>query len=416
MRGLIFFLFIFFNFLNPISPILTILVDLLVLVSSRKIRFGHDSLFSIIVIGGIIIWIWSIFVMAINLHFDTYIFVKYLRMPIMAVILSGCVSNLKFKKETVINSFYYLCLCNLLMIGIELAVPGTREILAKIMNVARTDVASGIALGNRVMGLAGSYEFCAIMCIMLIVICYFKYKQKNSLIHLITIIISFASLIAVSRTGMLVGAAVLAFVMIGLFKAAKSYHRVIIGGFSFAGVFLAGYIIIPIVLNSSGLLDNAIETKYALEIVTSDYGSGTASELTSGGSHLNILKEPFTELVFGYGINSEDITTKKISTDIGYLEYICHIGIVGLCMVILMHLLLVKRLNEYRKSLHKLPASEDIQQLISVTIIYIAILFIFNYKLMLLYSRGTFELMTILVFAAVKLTKKHKELCVQNTI
>lgn len=399
-NGIVFFFFILFNFLNPVSPILTIFFDLIILVFSARSIFLRSKALSLIVVFGFIIWIWSLIVMCINLHFETYIIFKYLRMPIMAILLSLCISFIDFRKETVINSIYYLCLINLIAIGLELMIPSTRDIIASILNISRMDAASHFDF--RVLGIAGSFEFCSIMCIFLMVICYYKYKKKNSLLYLGLIIISFASMIFVSRTGMLIGAAILIFLMIGLYKSSRSnYYRILIGGFSFVGVFIAVSIVMPIIINSSGLFEEKIETKYELEFGT-DYGSGTASALTKG-SHLNILKEPIMELVFGYGINSENITTKRLATDIGYLEYICHIGIVGLVLVVLLHIRLLKYIFYLSKKIKKMPNSVDLQNLNHITIIYVLLLFVFNYKLMLLYSRGTFELMIILVFAIEKL-------------
>lgn len=413
MNGVLFFLLVFFNYLNPISPVVTIIVDLLILVLSGKRRFSFGKSSNLVIRIGFIIWLWSLFVMAINLRFDTYIFFKYLRMPIMAFLLMGCVSSLDFKGKTIINSLYFLCLINLIAVGIELLFPSSRELISQIFRTSREEV--GLSFNYRVLGLTGGFEICALLSILLMVVCSYKYKKDRSLFNLVVMFLSFASLAFVSRTGMIVGSAVLVLLMIEMFKSTKVYQKFFVGVFAFAAVSLAIYFVLPIVFNSSGLFDNTMESRYDVDFGR-DYGIGTATQLSAGGSHMNILKEPFIELLFGYGINSEDITTKHINTDIGYLEYICHIGFIGLTLVLLMHLLLLKNLIKENKRLKKDAEKNDIWIINRISILYIFLLLVFNYKLMLLYSRGTFELMVILIFAAEKLTNNQKQLWKQTTI
>ena len=412
MNGVLFFLLVFFNYLNPISPIVTIVVDLLILVLSGRAGFQQSKLSNIVIKLGIVIWIWALLVMAINLRFDTYIFFKYLRMPIMAFLLLGCVSSLKINEKIVLNSLYILCLANLVAIGMELLFPGTRVIMSHIFRTSREEVV--LAFNYRVLGLTGGFELCAILCIMLMVVASYTYKIDHSLFHLVVIFLSFVSLAFVSRTGMLVGLLFLVYLTMGLFKSSKTFHKVLIGLFAFAVVSLAIYFVLPIVFNSSGLFDETMESRYEVDFGR-DYGIGTATQLSAGGKHMNILKQPFVELLFGYGINSEDIQTKVVNTDIGYLEYICHIGFIGLGFVLLMHFLILKNLTQQNKRLKKIEGSDEIQIINRVSFSYIILLLIFNYKLMLLYSRGTFELMVILIFASEKLTNNKIQLWHQTT-
>lgn len=405
----LFFIFIFFNFLNPISPVLTIIIDVLIMMMAAKSEVVGGRMLSRIVVFCSVIWLWSLIVMLINNNLNTYIFFKYLRMPIMAIIISTCVSKLKFNSDIVLKSLYYLCLVNVLSIWIELYFPSTRDLIAKVLNISRVDAASFFE--NRVMGIAGSFESCSIMCILIMIIAYIKYQNKNSLIDLLVIFVAFASMIFVSRTGMLIGAFILIYMLFGLFKASKSYHKIIVGSFAFSIVFVTVAIMLPILINSSGLFEEAFETGYALEL-GEGFGSGTAGELTKGSSsHMNILKAPISELILGYGINSEDFAGKNIATDIGYLEFICHIGIIGLALVIILHLFIMKYIISSNKRIRRINNMSGVLSINRVNLMYLVVLFVFNYKLMLLFSRGTFELLLILLFASEKLLKNQRKQC-----
>lgn len=412
MKTFVFFLFLVFNFLNPISPILTIIIDLAIMTLAVKGGKIGGKLLSTIITIGFVIWLWSLFVMIINDNQNTYIFFKYLRMPIMAFVIYTCITKLDFNSDTVLKALYYLCVLNVISIWVELYIPGTRDIIAKVLNISRMEAAS--FFDSRVLGIAGSFEFCSIMCILLMILSYVRYINKNTLLDLIVILVAFASMIYVSRTGMLIGAGVLLYMLFGLFRKSKSYHKVVVGAFSFSIVFVAVAIMLPILINSSGLFEETFETAYALDLGTG-YGSGTAGELTKGSSsHMNILRAPLTELFIGYGINSEDYTGKNIATDIGYLEFICHIGIVGLFLVILLHLYILRHIVIMNKKIRCNPNLDGVFRINRVTIMFLAVLFVFNYKLMLLYSRGTFELLLILLFSSEKLLTNYRQKCLTN--
>ena len=408
MSTFVLFLFIVLNLINPYSPIITIGFNLLLLIFLNKsVPYSTSSLlYKSILIYSIIICIWAFFVMVVNFNINLYIAIKYLRMPITTWLIFNIIKYSAYTPTQLVKCIFFIGVINLVVIVLELVVPSTRDIIAGFIGISRMDAAS--YFDYRVLGITGSFEFCSILVTILMYILFLYYSRKRNFLYLPLILITYASLIFVSRTGMLFGAIILIYILGKLLKISRSFHKVFILVIISCAFALIGYTILPILINSSGLFETQMETTHMLDLGT-DYGSGTASALTSG-EHLNILKEPFVDQIIGYGINSEDFLEKKISTDIGYLEFVCHIGFIGLSFIIFMHLKILSSTILIQKSLTDSSNYFQIttKQIGEIIIFYIIMLFAFNYKLMLMYSRGTYDFMLILVFSFFKFYKLNK--------
>jgi hypothetical protein len=312
-------------------------------------------------------------------------------MPIMAYVIYIYIVSSRFTLKHLINALFWIGIANLAAIAIEVNYPPANIAIANFMNVPRMQIVERFSF--RVLGLASSYEFTSIVNCVFMVVCSMKYKYKPHILYLILMIVSFLSLIFVSRTGMLLGGVTLLILLFNLLYVAKGFHKVFVVTSLYTAGAIALLYVIPILVNTSGLFDTKMELDSNLQSnMSSEFSSGSAGQLT-GGSHLNILNRDFLDILVGYGVQTEDYKYARISTDIGYLEFIGQIGIIGLAMVLFLHIKLIHNIHKWNKYFH----SKSYKLLGSMIIGYIIIILALNYKLQLLYSRGAFEFMIILV-------------------
>jgi hypothetical protein len=120
-----------------------------------------------------------------------------------------------------------------------------------------------------------------------------------------------------------------------------------------------------------------------------DYGTtGTLDALTH--DHLEPLHRPLQELILGYGV---DPNTIGKTTDIGYVKFIYHLGVVGAFIIISLHICMLA--NVYVIAKYSKPHA-DIKLLANFLYIFMLIALVFNYKSLELYSRGTGDFIFLL--------------------
>ena len=151
---------------------------------------------------------------------------------------------------------------------------------------------------------------------------YYQFYYKEKWIYLLLSVASMAMTLFVSRTGMLIAAAAMAyFVVISLRKRGRL--RTVGIGMAVMCVVAMAYLVLPILASTNGLLfDISVNQNANVSYFTQDYSSanGSAYGLTHG--HLQVLEQlSGFEWILGAGNSS--------SSDIGYIQIIFQVGLVG---------------------------------------------------------------------------------------
>ncbi len=168
-------------------------------------------------------------------------------------------------------------------------------------------------------------------------------------------------------------------------------------------LFFATNILLPILANTNSLLIN-ISTSSANDIsyFTQDYRSTNGSVEALTNEHLIVYKNlDFFQLIFGAGNSSE--------SDIGYIQLLFQVGLTGLFIIIMMHIWATKR------TIYAHPINEDMKILQLFCVFYIILLSIFNYKILLLYSRGFYDFYILCFVYYITTQKKLEKRFINNT-
>ena len=120
-----------------------------------------------------------------------------------------------------------------------------------------------------------------------------------------------------------------------------------------------------------------------------DYGTtGTLAALSD--DHLTPLDRPPLDLIVGFAIDPNSVGRYS---DIGYVKFIYHVGIIGTSMIVFLHLrMMTLAFASIRKK--RIAVDERLLNYFLVWLIGSGLLF--NYKSLELYSRGTGDLIFII--------------------
>ncbi len=387
-KNAILFLFVFCNYYNPFSVFLTVIINLFLLIAfakGRNIRIDRK-----ILIFSLFILIWSIIIMVVRENVNTYVLGKYFRTTISTFLIMVICSQLRISIKNLTNILAVVFFLHIVAVGFQCIFPQLDIPVANFFGFDReSTVISQMSI--RKMGLSSSYDTASLISVSSMVFFFLWYVEKKKNIYLLISFLSLISTVRISRTGMVIGIILFVVLIIQLYFNSKGRKRLAPILFLFVGLFVLFRFILPIIAASTDtFLSN---TKYNdIDISNKDYTPGTVSGLTTG-SHLNALKDPLVDLIFGYGIDPNRVYGK--ATDIGYIKLIYHIGIIGLFIIILLYLYILKTVVKIKTKLLK---QTDQYMLSSFLIWYILLILLINYKSLEMYSRGSHDLLLIIFF------------------
>ena len=252
---------------------------------------------------------------------------------------------------------------------IEFLIPSTRDIIYSFLEDFH---GTGDDVPLRTKGLCSSYDEAGlVICVaQSFLYCLFR-KDRNKMVFACLIVTIIASLL-VSRTTMLVSGFFVSLMLLSFLKHEKKFFF---------------FFILPIVAIVAYYVYGLIEFYLAAENFEESYYSGSAEILTT--DRMLFLPQTYFGIIFGDGKN-------PVTSDIGYIKIIHMIGFFGLLLVLYLYYRtykLFKTCKQYNFEVYLFM------------LLFLALLIVFNYKLLMLYARGINDLYFLLIFMIIN--NKH---------
>jgi hypothetical protein len=364
------FLFIVNLYSSSFGTIIPIILNVLVLsfffLSRQKISLLNKYqintiLFSLIIVGATLISSIS------NLHFSSYVWGRNIRITISLILFALIANNFlyKIKSKEIIISLIITLLINVIVVYIEMIFPSIKDFLYKIFDTEKELK----ELKFRAFGLFTSFDACGLsICVLMSILIALNNKiKKNVIIPLF--IFSYLSIFFVSRTTMIVGSILLLIFIKVIYKKNKFLLYFVILPFLALVAYKAYYYLSNLINNNTIILNESYGDSY--EVLT---------------KKMLFFPENFYSLLIGTG-------ESMASSDIGYVKIIFMSGITGLLLIIALY-------NYTLFDLKKFCNFEDSNKRIyNFFLLFYLLLLIYNYKLLLLYSRTCSDLYFLLIFS-----------------
>lgn len=389
---LLFFLFI--NIYFPISPYLVLFVDIVLLMIYRK-RLNFTSISPFIIIPFLLLILASFGYLMAGDDGELFIVFKYLRTLVSTYVIIQVSANINIEPKVFLRCLCFVLVLHMVAIVAQTLYPPLSMMMAPYFNFAR-DEDFLLSISVRKLGLTGGFDLASMLLVSSVSLFYQQFFSTKKVVYLILAIIALALTLTVSRFGMVIGALVVAYYAVISFT--KS------GFVRLSGIFLSAIggvivvlIIIPILASTNGLLfDIGISSSVDISYFLQDYSSasGTLDALTNPDSdHLGVYRElDFFQFLFGAGNSS--------NSDIGYIQFLFQVGLVGILLLFVFYIIILKRIKRVKAE------DDSLNALKLFLLVYIGLLFVFNYKIQILYSRGFHELMIICYVYLISWNKK----------
>lgn len=373
---LVFFI-IFLNLYFPISPYFVMGLD--VLFALRYVQFIRIRPYSFLIICSFLLLLCSVVFFPYSDEVETQVLFKYARTFFSSLAIIAIAQNIIVPPNVFMNIVCGAFFCHVIAIVAQILYPPLGVMMAPYFNFTR-EISFLETIQLRKLGLSGGYDAAAMILVMSTFLSYLLFLLKGKKIYVFFSLLSAGLTLFVSRTG-IIGAGVILFIFSIFSLKKKGVTRFVGLMLMVLSLFFLIEVVVPI-LNETNALHVVSNTKTDISYFIQDYRSanGTVEELT--GTHLFMYEKlSFFQLLFGAG-NSSD-------SDIGYIQIIFQVGLIGLFLILAIHFWMINKLFSYSK----LDVDMRVVKIFCIT--YIVILLIFNYKILLLYSRGLYEFLLL---------------------
>lgn len=377
-NSLFLFIYLFANLYFPISPIMVTAFDILVAIMFSKKGIMQVSY---ITTSAIVLLIIAFLSVSLSRNPESQVLYKYARNVIATLALIKVASNINVKIKTFNEVVSVVLFLHIMTIIAQVLYPPLSTMIAPYFNYSRDlDILEGMQL--RKLGLSGGFDASSMLVVMAVIFYYYQFYYKEKWIYLLLSIASMAMTLFVSRTGMLIAAASMAYFVVASIRKKGRLRVAGIGMAALCGAVLV-YLVLPILASTNGLLiDISVNQNADVSYFTQDYSSANGSARNLTYNHWLYLNDlSFSEWILGSGNSS--------SSDIGYIQIIFQVGLVGLLLILIMHIKMFKILR------HMKSTNKDFNVLRTFCMVYLVALFVFNYKILLLYSRGFYDFILI---------------------
>lgn len=387
-------LIVFQNLYNAFSPYLTLVLNLGMLVGLMlRNRVSVSPAATPIIAAALAILGWLFVAVTVSSDADPQVLLKYVRSAAAIVLFALIFGSCTTPERLVVKAINFAFSFHILLIAIQVVWPDTTSFTAVFFGFAREEsVLKDFAM--RKLGASSSYDTASLFSIAGLLFFAMQFVQTKKLKYLLAVVAAFAAALMSSRLGMAIALIVVIFFCLRLIWTASLGGKVISlisGGVIVAAAYIT---LVPLLFHSLGISELQPDDAVIFFSAT-DYGtSGTLEALTQ--HHLEPLNQPFLELVLGYAV---DPNTIGRFTDIGYVKFIYHVGIVGTVLILVLHfyILVVAHSIANRSELFS-----DRRLLANFLLFFIVITAVFNYKSLELYSRGTGDFIFLLFFCLVR--------------
>ncbi len=385
MKAFFLLIFFFVNIYNPFSIYLTLGFNVLVLSLLLKVQINKKEYLNLMIFTLLII-VWQVLVFIVNINFSGFLLGKYIRIVLSTFFLGLIVPKYSFSAYKIINIISIILFLHLLAIAFQIVFPSIVNPMAGYFNFDRdNEILDRLSIRN--LGLAGSFDFAALLSVFGIYVFYLQYKHTKKVLFLVLFLLAFLSCFRISRMAMILGFLVFISISFILLKKLSLFKKVLITPI-LVGVFIIVFnFAFPILVGSlSFLKKTSLNKGYVI-----DRAEYSTSDKTLLNKHL-FFPESTYKILIGEGV--------KISgTDIGYIKTIFSIGVIGLLFIIIQYIYMLWRISIIRKS----KISSELMLLCNYFVFFTLMLFIVNLKALLLYSRGAHEFVLLMFFAILTL-------------
>lgn len=382
------YLFVFQNILNAGSPYLTLglnlaLATLALLMSDMSFRATDRRTFQI----AVVIFVWLLLVIVYRGDFETQTLFKYVRTTLTIGLVTIFLGASRIEPRTFLNAICFTLGFHVLLVMLQIPFDNLVHITAPIFGFDR-ELSILDQYNLRKLGASSSYDTASFFSASAAVLFYLRYLSTKQSLFLLMLCVSLGAGMMSSRTGMAMTIAVLMFIYVkGIFTARPAVKLVL--GLGMVGFLVFCYVTIyPLIEQTLGISELSADDATLIFSAT-DYGTtGTLDALSE--DHLAPLKVSPLDLIIGFALDPNSIAKPS---DIGYVKFIYHVGIVGTVMILFLHLrmmiLTAVDLRHFASGLHVRNLGHFLLWLIGAGLL-------FNYKSLELYSRGTGDLIIIL--------------------
>jgi len=395
------YIFIFQNLLNAGSPYITLAINT---------SFAAHSLFAnkfyiqpldsqVTIFLSLVILAWLILVALYRGNFEAQVLLKYSRNALTIVVTYIFIASSKVNAKTIIGALSFALAFHVFLVLAQIPLPELTQITAPIFGFEReASILEQYAL--RKLGASSSYDTASLFSASASFLFYLRYKNSKQKRFAILFVAALAAGMMSSRTGMGLTLALLMYTYVRAIIAARPVMKFILS-MGLAGVIITIYIAIyPIILHSLGIREIGSDEASFIFVAT-DYGTtGTLTALSD--DHLTPLKQPLPDLVIGFAM---DPNTMGRHSDIGYVKFIYHVGIIGTVLIVTLHLWMMANAAIGMRASNLGRYDRDLRVFLAWLI---GVGLIFNYKSLEMYSRGIGDLTIIIFFFVMKLNKNQE--------
>ncbi|MDZ4257987.1 MAG: hypothetical protein U0974_11745 [Gemmatimonadales bacterium] len=381
-------LFVFQNLFNAFSPYITLAINLVLALTLLALRHGRCTFRGhFVVLSAFAVLAWLFLVTVVRGDVELQVLLKYSRVAINITLFALIFGTQSVSATALVKAINFALAFHVLLVMLQVVLPDLTYATAPIFGFER-EITILEEFTMRKLGASSSYDTASLFSVAALIFFYLQFSQGRGTRYFSLSVIAFIATLMSSRAG--IALSMLIVVVIGfraLFKATLPWKVVAASGIGAIVVF-AYVFISPLVLHSLGISQLQSEDVGMLYSIA-DYGTtGTLESLTN--EHLRPLDRPFVDLLFGYGIDPNSVGRV---TDIGYVKFIYHIGIVGLLIIVFTHLYM---LVIVRKCSRRFAQHPDRALIARFSFLFIVIGLVFNYKSLELHSRGVGDLIFIL--------------------
>lgn len=404
MLTFLLFVFLFFNIYCPISFHYAMIINFLLLLA---IRVGYKKstatldkkaivTVSILLLYSFIITFFRTGTFALDLSVN---FIYFL----LCVLSYPYIIDFFIKKGVnVLPTISVVLSIHCVIIILEVISPEFSALKSLYFDYNRDDIDKFLLMDYRKMGLATSFDTSGYFATLSTILAFLLFLTKGKVQYLLVFLISAASSLATSRSGMILtflGVISSLFLFKGQSKNNKRVRFVKIVSI-IAIIYFGANILLPIVGEEFGIKKGGSDYAFVTDI-QDNYSVGSVDGLLT--DHQAILyKLSFDELLLGTGQIFRKVQKfGKATTDVGYIRQIFEIGLVGTSLMLVF---LFNNWNNVRKKYRKNKScfAGDKDNMVVTLFLYYAMVLVcllfMNYKNVFIFDRGKFEIYLLIYY------------------
>lgn len=375
---------VFQTLFNAFSPYLTVSINFTILawlLIRHQPRYIKSQPLVIVTVSVYSVLIWFFLVTIYRGGAETQILLKYFRVTVNVSLFLLIFASNRIDIKSLIRAINFALGFHVCMVILQIAIPEITEVTAPVFGFER-EITILEQYTMRKLGASSSYDTASQLSVAALLFFYLQYAQNKGSVYLLMATVAFVASLMSSRTGILLSLLmVTALGLLAVLRARALIWR-IVAYLSLTGFLVSAYIVIsPLVLHSLGFEEHQ-SSDTSLVYAASDYGTtGTVDALT--GDHLKPLAQPLLDLFIGFAVDPNSV---YMHTDIGYVKLIYNVGIVGTLIILFVHIYMLLIAGKFMRVQ---ILDIDCTLIAKFLFIFIALSLAFNYKALVIHSRGT---------------------------